>query len=152
MKRKAAILHAFTAGFRKFVGVVFYFSWLCHNCELQGSFYDCLWRGDKGTWYRNVFTEYYRWPELWHCSCCFVQSVEGFTVKGNKRMHTHSNTHTHTHTHVRSQPFPDFYRCSFSLVFLRVTLSQVFQYTWGGSLSLVSLENLLQKQSSGSVL
>ena len=83
--------------FRKFTNVVFYFSWLCpvwltllYSCQFKGSCYDCLWRGDKGSWYRNISSAYHRWPELLHY-ICFVQSGKAFTVKGNKEITTHTH-------------------------------------------------------------
>ena len=35
---------------------------------------------------------------LWHYIYCFVQSGEGFTVKGSKHARARAHTHTHTHT------------------------------------------------------
>ena len=66
---------------------------LLHSWHLQGPCYYCLWRGNNGTWCRNIFSAYHRWPKLWHY-ICFVQSEEGFTVRKSK--HTHTHTHTHT--------------------------------------------------------
>ena len=74
---------------------------LFHGCQLEGSFYHCIWRGDKGPWYWNVISAYHRWLEhfIWHY-ICFVQSREAFKVRGNKHRHTNTHTHTHTHTHT----------------------------------------------------
>ena len=66
-----------------------------HSCQLEGPFYDCLWSGDKGPWYRSIFSVYHRWPELLHYNYCFVQWGEVFTVKRNEQTHTHTHTHTH---------------------------------------------------------
>ena len=62
---------------------------LLHSRQLEGPCYDCLWRGDKGTWHRIISSVYHRWPELWHYFYCFVQSGEAFTVKRNKHTHVH---------------------------------------------------------------
>ena len=60
---------------------------LLHSCQLEGSFYECLWHADKGPWYKNISTAYHHWHELWHCIYSFFQSGEASMVKGNK--HTH---------------------------------------------------------------
>ena len=84
--------------FRNFILLLFFVALpslidnLLHRCQLKGSFYECLWRGDKGSSYRNISTAYYRWTEFWHYIYCFVRSGEVSTVKGNK--HTHTQTHT----------------------------------------------------------
>ena len=53
-----------------------------------------------GTWHRRISSAWHSWPELWHYICCFVQSREAFTVKGNKHILAQTHTHTHTHTHT----------------------------------------------------
>ena len=69
------------------------------SCYLEGLYYDCLWRGDKGCWHSNISSVQHRWPDLCHYIYCFVQSGKVFTVKGNK--HTHARTHARTHTYAR---------------------------------------------------
>ena len=104
VRRKVAMLRAFTVGFfRKFkscllllVALPCLTDTLLHSCQLEDSFYECLWRGEKGPWYRNTSTAYHHWLELWHYIYCSVQS-ESFTVKRNKHPHTHTNTNTHTY-------------------------------------------------------
>ena len=77
-----------------------------HGCQLEGSFYHCLWRGDRGPWYWNVISAYHRWLEhfIWHY-ICFVQSREASKVEGNKHRHANTNTHTHTHTYTHTDRY-----------------------------------------------
>ena len=76
----------------------FSFHFFLHSCQIEFFFYECLWRGDRGPWYRKFSAPYHRWPELYHYIYYFVQPGEAFTVKGNN--HTHTKTHTHTQTHT----------------------------------------------------
>ena len=62
--------------------------------------YDCLWRGDKGSWHKNISSAYHHWPDLWHYIYCFVQSEEAFTLKKHRYTQTHTDRHTHTHAHT----------------------------------------------------
>ena len=81
---------------------------LLHSCYFEGPCYDCLWRGDKYSWYRNISSAQHRWSDLWHYIYCFVELEEAFTVKGNKQLQTQTHTdtdktQTHTHTHTLQQ-------------------------------------------------
>ena len=104
--------------FRKFIRVLFYFSWLLHSCYLGGSFYQFLWRGDKGLWYRNISPAYHCWHELWHYVLLFFELGEAFKVKGNKYTHIHTCTHKHTHAQVELENSESFsfpissYKCN----------------------------------------
>ena len=69
--------------------------------------YDCLWRGDKGSWHRNISSAQDRWPDPWHSIYCFVQSWEVFTVEENKEINTNTHTHTHTHKHTLNAPIEE---------------------------------------------
>ena len=92
MRRKVAMLRAFFVHFKNvyksclllFVALPGLIDIFLNSCQLEDSCYDCLWRGDKGIWYRKIFSAYHGWPELWHYIYCFLQSGEAFTVKGNK--------------------------------------------------------------------
>ena len=79
---------------------------LLHSCYFEGPCYDCLWRGDKYSWYRNISSAQHRWSDLWHYIYCFVELEEAFTVKGNKQSqtqtHTDTDTDTDTHTHTHT--------------------------------------------------
>ena len=61
---------------------------LLHSCLLEGPCYDCLWRGNKGT-YKSTFeikiisSAKHRWPDLWHY-ICYVQSTQRITLTENK--------------------------------------------------------------------
>ena len=63
-----AMLCAFTVGFWKIykscllllVSLPGLFDTLLHSCQLQGSFYDCLWSRNKGPWHRNVSSACHR--------------------------------------------------------------------------------------------
>ena len=85
---KAAILCAFTVlfAYKKCLLLLVVFpsliDALLNSSNLEGSFYDCLWRRDKVPWHRNSSWAYHNWPELWHYIYCFVQS-EAFTMEGN---------------------------------------------------------------------
>ena len=73
-----------------------------NSYQLEGFYYDFLWRGNKGTPYGKISSAYHPWPELWYYIYCFAQSGEAFTLKGNKHTHKHTHTHTHTHTYASS--------------------------------------------------
>lgn len=45
---------------------------LLHRSQLEGSFYECLWRRGKGFWHINISTTYHRGLELGHCIYYFV--------------------------------------------------------------------------------
>ena len=68
----------------------------------EGSYYDCLWCDDKGTWNKKISLAYHRWVEFCHYIYCFVQSGKAFTVKRNKHTHTHTHTHTHKQTNTHT--------------------------------------------------
>ena len=76
---------------------------LLYSCLLEGFCYDCLWRGDKGTWYRKISSACHHWPETWDHIYCSAQSGEGFTVKRNTHTHTHTHTHTYIYIHKHTQ-------------------------------------------------
>ena len=67
------------------------------SCYHEGSFYDFLWHGGKGSWSRNISAAHYHWPELWHYIYCFVQLLRW------KEINTHTHTHTHTHTPIHTR-------------------------------------------------
>ena len=108
------MLPAFLINFRKFIRVVFYFSWLCP--VYLTLFYTVIsLRGPAMIVYdvetKVLDTEIF--PQhtianlnLWHyIYCFFFQSGEAFTVKGNKHTPTHTYTHTHTHTHIHAHTY-----------------------------------------------
>ena len=68
---------------------------LLYSCLLEGSCYDCLWRGDNGTWHRNISSAYHRWPEPLALHLLFW-SVRRSLYGERKETHTHTHTHTHT--------------------------------------------------------
>ena len=79
---------------------------LLHSCQLEGYCYDCLWHGEKGTWYKKTSSAYHHWPELWHYICLFSQKLLQWKER-NMQTHTythHTTPHTHTHTHTHNYP------------------------------------------------
>ena len=96
--------------FRKFIRVIFYFSWLCPvwltlfcttaSLKVPAVIaYDVVTKVlDSEIFPQHTIADL----KLWHYIYCFVQSGEAFTVKENAHTHkhTHTNTHTRTHTHT----------------------------------------------------
>ena len=81
------------------------FNW--HSCTVasfEGSYYNCLWSGNEGTWHRVISLAQHCWPGLWRYIYCFG-SVRRSLYGGRKYTHTQTHTHTHTQTcmHTRTQ-------------------------------------------------
>ena len=79
-----------------------WFNW--HSCTVasfEGSYYNCLWSGNEGTWHRVISLAQHCWPGLWRYIYCFG-SVRRSLYGGRKYTHTQTHTHTHTHTHTQT--------------------------------------------------
>ena len=110
--------HASRWFFRKFIKVVFYFSWFhpvfvgnLLQLLARSSFYECLWRGDEGPWYRSISSLYHSltWILALHSNLCFARSLR----------QTEWNTHTRARTHART------YICKYV-----VSLKIIFSFFW----------------------
>ena len=112
---KVAMLRTFTGGFfRKFIRVVFYFSWLCPIylilfCTVARKFLSMI-VCDVET--KVLDTEKFQEHTIADRNSD-ITFISLFSQKRplrwkeiNTHTHSHAYTHTHTHTHTRSAKFP----------------------------------------------
>ena len=97
--------HASRWFFRKFIRVVFYFSWFhpvfvgnLLQLLARSSFYECLWRGDEGPWYRSISSLYHSltWILALHSNLCFARRSLRQT-EWNTYTHARARTHALTY-------------------------------------------------------